>query len=173
VRTLTYYAMEVPLSVAFSPDGLLVAAACIDPLPGVVLWHVSDGRLALAIPQGASFEVDFSPDGSLITGALESTIIKLLRVSDGALVRTLIGHTDYVLSVAFSPNGRLLVSSGLDNTIRLWSVSDGGYYGHMTKRQLVSGMFSFHRTGNCLRMGGLMGCLCWHVIRLRGGARAM
>ena len=126
VRTLTYPDMEVPSTVAFSPDGRLVAAGSIDPLFAIVLWHVSDGRLALTIDgDGAFFEIAFSPDGSLITGALESTIIKLLRVSDGALVRTLIGHTDYVLSVAFSPDGRLLVSSGLDNTIRLWSVSDG------------------------------------------------
>jgi WD40 repeat protein len=159
VRTLTYSDMEVPLSVAFSPDGLLVAAASIDPWPGIVLWHVSDGRLALAIPQGASFEVDFSPDGSLITGALESTIIKLLRVSDGALVRTLIGHTDYVLSVAFSPDGRLLVSSGLDNTIRLWSVSDGRLLRTYDQETTLVGDVQFSPNGQLFAYGRFDGML--------------
>mgnify|MGYP003881121087 CR=1 FL=1 len=126
VRTLTYPDMEVPLTVAFSPDGRLVAAGSIDPLLAIVLWHVSDGRLALIIDgDGAFSEIAFSPDGSLITGATESRIIKLWRVSNGALVRDLIGHTNFVTSVAFSPDGRWLVSSSGDHTIRLWSVSDG------------------------------------------------
>jgi WD40 repeat protein len=39
--------------------------------------------------------VSFSPDGSLLaSGGLDKTI-KLWRVSDGSLVRTLTGHTDW------------------------------------------------------------------------------
>jgi WD40 repeat protein len=48
--------------------------------------------------------------------------IKLWRVSDGSLVRTLTGHTDSVWSVSFSPDGRLLASGSRDNTIKLWQV---------------------------------------------------
>jgi WD40 repeat protein len=52
--------------------------------------------------------------------------IRLWRVSDGALVRTLTGHTDSVTSVAFSPDGSLIGVGGIwDRTIRLWRVSDG------------------------------------------------
>lgn len=67
--------------------------------------------------------VAFSPDGRLVaSGSLDDTI-KLWRVSDGQLVRTLTGHS--VSSVAFSPDGQLLASGSVDRTVRLWRVSDG------------------------------------------------
>jgi WD40 repeat protein len=40
-------------------------------------------------------------------------------------VRTLIGHTDAVLSVAFSPDGVLLATTSRDKTARLWDVANG------------------------------------------------
>jgi WD40 repeat protein len=42
---------------------------------------------------GSVTSVAFSPDGSLIASGSGDRTIKLWRVSDGALVRTLTGHT--------------------------------------------------------------------------------
>jgi WD40 repeat protein len=73
--------------------------------------------------------VVFSPDGYgrsaaaplLASGSADNTV-RLWRVSDGALLRTLEGHTGSVASAAFSPDGRLLASGSIDGTVRLWGV---------------------------------------------------
>ncbi|MYB93579.1 WD40 repeat domain-containing protein [Candidatus Poribacteria bacterium] len=66
--------------------------------------------------------VEFSPvDASLVASAGEEHTIKLWNLADNT-VRTLIGHTGRVNSIAFSPNGELLASVSDDATIRLWSV---------------------------------------------------
>ena len=66
--------------------------------------------------------VAFSPvDASLVASAGESHTIKLWNLADNT-VRTLIGHTDRVNSVAFSPDGDLLASVSDDETLKLWDV---------------------------------------------------
>jgi WD40 repeat protein len=71
--------------------------------------------------------VTFSPDGSLIASGAGGTddTVKIWKVADGSLVRTLTGHIDDVESVSFSPDGKLLISGSGDTTIKMWKVSDG------------------------------------------------
>lgn len=46
-------------------------------------------------------------------------------MTETALIKTLTGHADGVLSLAFSPCGKFLATGGEDNAVRLWSVPDG------------------------------------------------
>jgi WD40 repeat protein len=120
VRSLTGHTNTVR-SVAFSPDGRLLASGSDDRT--IKLWEVATGREVRTLKDPLDVtSVAFSPDGRLLASG--SYTIKLWEVATGSLVRTLTGHTHWVWSVAFSPDGRLLASGSSDGTIRLWDISD-------------------------------------------------
>ena len=69
--------------------------------------------------------VAFAPDGETLASGSTDRTIKLWRVLDGALLRTLTGHTGPVKSVAYSADAQTLASGSRDDTIKLWRLADG------------------------------------------------
>jgi WD40 repeat protein len=70
--------------------------------------------------------IALSPDGQIgAVGGSWENIIRLVRVSDGAQLPILEGHTEAIENLAFSPDGTLLASVSDDKTIRLWGVAEG------------------------------------------------
>ena len=51
--------------------------------------------------------------------------VRLWDVNSGQNLKTLVGHTNWVWSVAFSPDGCHLASGSADATIKLWDVQSG------------------------------------------------
>jgi WD40 repeat protein len=116
------------LSVAYSPDGSVVAAGLSSD--GVVrLWKTSDWSSLPGMEGHTSsaliYDLEFSPDGKILASAGNDNVICLSRVSDAKLLLTLSGHTGDVRDIAFSPDGQLIASASTDKTVRVWRVSDG------------------------------------------------
>ncbi|MBD2242837.1 NB-ARC domain-containing protein [Nostoc sp. FACHB-888] len=112
------------LSVAFSPDGKLLATG--DSNGEICLRNTADGKQILNCKGHTNWVVSlaFNPDGrTLASGSADSTV-KLWDVITGQCLQTFSEHNNSeVWSVAFSPNGNMLVSGSNDHIIRLWSVS--------------------------------------------------
>ena len=121
-------------SIAFSPDGRLLASGSADD-GTIKLWDVETGQnIATFIekpePNSSMLCVAFSPDGTkLAVGSVEG--IKLLEVPTGKHIYTRqhidVGELEFplnVFSVAFSPDGTKLASASWDG-VKLWEVETG------------------------------------------------
>lgn len=109
-------------SVAFSPDGTLIASSAADQT--IRLWDI-ETRKAVGKPmrghEGIVMPMAFSPDGSRIVSGGADKTIRLWDVASGDQVgEPLRGHIAEVLSVAFSPDGKFIASGGADATVRFW-----------------------------------------------------
>jgi sugar lactone lactonase YvrE len=140
-------------SVAFSPDGSLVASGSVDNT--LRLWQVSEGSL-LRTMLGHPFpilEVSFSPDGTILATGSTDGILRLWRVSDARLLTTLQGHAGWIMSLAFSPDGLFLASSAEDFTVRVWRTSDARLVQTIDEGMSVVNDVTFAPNGQTLAWG--------------------
>src|SRR5260221_1090140 len=103
-------------SVAFSPDGGLLASASSDDT--IKLWDPQTGE-HLRTLEGHShsvLSVAFSPDGGLLASSSWDDTIRLWDLQTGEHLRTLEGLSASVESVAFSPDNALIRQSSQDET---------------------------------------------------------
>jgi uncharacterized protein with WD repeat/nitrous oxidase accessory protein NosD len=144
---------DVVRSVAFSPDGQLLASGSADYT--IKLWEVATGSLVRTLSGHTSWviSVAFSPDGRLLASGSDDYTIKLWEVATGSLVRTLSGHTSWVYSVAFSPDGRLLASGSNDKTIKLWDVATGSLVRTLSGHTNYVNSVAFSPDGQLLASG--------------------
>jgi WD40 repeat protein len=110
-----------PKSVAFSPNGKLVAIG--DMISGTTrVWDRSQKR-QIASLRGSKGDVEsvaFSPDGRLVASAGADGVVRVWDWASGRARATLRGHRGIAYDVAFSPDGKLIASAGQDGTIRVW-----------------------------------------------------
>ncbi|BAY50428.1 WD-40 repeat-containing protein (plasmid) [Scytonema sp. HK-05] len=142
------------LSVAFSPDGKLLALG--DTNGEIRLYQVSDWKQFLSCKGHTNWVVSlaFSPDGRTLASGSTDFTVKLWDVSTGQCLQSLQEHDDEVWSIAFSPDGDTLVSGSDDQTIKLWSVQTGEckriFQGHTSWVCSVA----FSKDGQTLVSGG-------------------
>ena len=113
-------------SIAFSPDGSLVAAGTDDSKLGIV--RVSDWSDVRRIDQahGPVDDIAFTPDNQQVISTGDDRVT-LWQVTGSTVRRDLVRQTAFRgKSVAVSPDGALAVAGGNDGLLRIWSLADYG-----------------------------------------------
>ncbi|MFI5461086.1 MAG: c-type cytochrome domain-containing protein, partial [Isosphaerales bacterium] len=133
VADLPKVALKVPAgdpvaSLAFSPDGLHLAAAIGRQ---VVLYDVGTGKPAATLGDhpGLITSVVFTPDGASLVAAggrasqfgffTVWVVVKRQRRLDVK------GHSDSILAAAVAPDGKTLATAGYDKQVLIWDLATG------------------------------------------------
>ncbi|MEM6687832.1 MAG: c-type cytochrome domain-containing protein [Planctomycetota bacterium] len=111
-------------TVAFSPDGVLIASG--DRSGGLCVWEAETGRLYLDLVghKGGIHSVAWRDDSNVLASASADGVVKLWDMNSGKAIKSInIGGP--ALDVSFDHQGRLVTAGG-DNKAKLWK-ADGGH----------------------------------------------
>jgi WD40 repeat protein/nucleoside phosphorylase len=141
------------LSIAWSPDGTLIAATCDDRKMRV--WNAETGKLAVIYAYSSSWasHIAWSPDSRYLASAHSDHTACLWDVSTGTNAIMYRAHTDSVRYVAWSPDGNYLATASNDGSVRIWEALTGKhvytYLGHTDRTTSVA----WSPDGTCIASG--------------------
>lgn len=139
----------------FSADGKFLASAGGKT---VKIADVETGktlRVLNAASDGYSIirAVAFNPQGDLLASGGLGEEIKIWRIADGMLLKTI--KTDgYINSIVFSPDGKTVAAGLVGGKIVLWSAADGSLLKNIAAHFADVKTLAFHPNGKFLASGG-------------------
>jgi RNA polymerase sigma factor (sigma-70 family) len=167
-------------SVAFSPDGALLAAAgtCSTGEARVRIWDVAgwsqlpqltvamnaptaeqpkqvfSGLFSGSWEPNITPQLAFAPDGRTLALNRWQKTIPVWEVASGKRRLLLQGHEESTVWIAYSPDSRTLASASWDNTIRLWDLETGEELRSLTGHRGRANSLAFTADGNTLVSAG-------------------
>ncbi len=121
------YASGTFWSMAFSPDGSVVAAGHVGVGDWTVrVWDVATRREVAALEDTERVVgMAFSPDGGLLAAGSFDETVRLWNVDTWERAGALEGHRSGIAfgGLAYSPAGGILATAWLDSTVKVWDVA--------------------------------------------------
>jgi hypothetical protein len=120
---------ERTYSLAYSPDGALLAAAGGTPgqLGEVKLFNPASGALVkdLGSMGDVAYRAVFNPAGTKLAVGGADRSIRIYDVAGGKQEILIEDHADWVVGLAWSPDGTRLASASRDKTSKLFNAANG------------------------------------------------
>ena len=141
-------------SIAFSPDGKILASCSMDY--SVKLWDIftGDSLKTLTGHEKWLWAVVFSPDGKMLASGGDDYTIRLWDADTGDCKR-IIQTDSMIFSLAYHPQKDILASGSHDGTVQLWSIRSGECQKSLVNHQNSVWGVAFHPTGHWLASGSL------------------
>ena len=150
-------------SVAFSPDGKLVASASNNT---IILSEAASGAVKETL-KGHKWDVlslAFSPDGKTLASGSSGQVM-LWDMASRTSFATLNEHKGSVTSLAFSPDGKTLASGSYDWKVMLWDMASRKTFATLAHTSYVLSL-AFSPDGRLLASaGGDHSVRLWDVAR--------
>jgi roadblock/LC7 domain-containing protein len=129
-------------SVAFSPDGKILAAGAWDG--SIRLWDVATSKeLRQCVGHtGWIKALAFSPDGQMLASAGKDRDIRAWTTATGQELRRLNGQGP-IQSLVFSPDGKFLASQSQAGTLLVWDARSGRVIGHLPAKAYAGYSLAF------------------------------
>lgn len=156
IKVLQEAQVEQVFSVAFSPDGTLLASGGGFADHTVRLWDTRTGKTMRVIPghKHIVWAIAFSPDQTLMATASEDGTLRLWEAATGKQVAQLETLDRAIYGVAFSPDGKTLASVDGYKSVRLWDVAARKQIGTLEGNEQLVESVAISPDGKLLATGG-------------------
>jgi len=154
-QTLTGHTGEVK-SVAFSPDGELIASGSADGI--VNLWDSRTGAINRTFrePDSEVVAVSFSTGGKVLAFAVVGNqgkgSVSFVDSNSGRPIRKI--EEDNINAIALSPDGQTLAIGNISGSLRLWDVNTGETKLTLEGQDIQTRSVAFSPDGKLIAAGG-------------------